>query len=729
MRAFVLSILFVTQAAQAPTPGPIPTTPRQPVTDTYQGTVKVTDDYRWLENPNGPQVKTWAEAQNTRARNYLSKLPFHDAIGARLKALVNDIPASYYALEWRRGQLFALESQPPKNQPFIVTIANVDVRSSQKVLVDPNIINPQGTTAIDFYVPSLDGKYVAVSLSDNGSEEGSVHVYETVTGKEVFEVVPRVNGGTAGGALAWNGDSTGFWYSRYPRGTERPKEDMSFYTQVYFHKLGNRTETDTYEIGKDFPRIAEIALETSADGKFTVARVANGDGGEFAYYLRGVDGQWRQFATYADKIVRSRFGLDGDLYLLSRKDAPHGQILALPLAMPSLDQAKVVVKHDTLFSIDAFEPTTSRLYVIDMVGGPSDLRVFDLAGNMQTTIPLLPVSTVSNVVRTEGDTVLYDNESFIDPPAWFRVASGDVKPVKTSLASSKRLDFSDAEVRRETAISKDGTKVPINLILKKGTRLDHTNPTILLGYGGYGVNMSPGYSALGRFWLDQGVVFAIANLRGGGEFGEEWHLAGNLLNKQNVFDDYIASARYLVEHGYTSRDKLALIGGSNGGLLMGAAVTQRPDLAKAVVSFVGIYDMLRVETQPNGAFNVTEFGSVKDPAQFKALYAYSPFHHVKDGTAYPAMLLTTGVHDPRVEPANSYKMIARLQAATSSKAPILLRVTQSGHGIGSSLDDRLAETTDVDTFILYELAVNYREPKVSSLPATRRLWTGAEAHR
>jgi prolyl oligopeptidase len=714
MRGLALSILLVAQATQAPVPAAIPKTPKQPVTDTYQTTVKVTDDYRWLENLNDPQVKSWADAQNTRARGYLAGLPQHDAIGARLKALVNDIPARFNALVWRGGQLFAIESQPPKNQPFIVRISNVDDRSSQTVLVDPNVINSKGTTAIDFYVPSLDGKYIAVSLSDNGSEEGSVHVFESATAKEVFEVVPRVNGGTAGGSLAWNADSTGYWYSRYPRGTERPKADLSFYTQVYFHKLGTKTETDTYEIGKDFPRIAEIALDTSDDGKCVVARVANGDGGEFAYYLRTMDGKWRQVTKYADKIVRSRFGIDGNLYLLSRKDAPHGKILALPLATPSLDMAKVVVKHDPHFSIDGFEPTKSRLYVIDMVGGPSDLRVFDLAGNMQTTVSVLPVSAVSDVVRTEGDTVLYDNESFIDPPAWFRVGSGDAKPAKTALASAARVDFNDAEVRRETAVSKDGTKVPINLILKKGTPLDRSNPTILLGYGGYGVNMTPYYSALQRFWLDQGVVFAVANLRGGAEFGEEWHLAGNLLHKQNVFDDYIACAQYLVEHGYTSRDKLALIGGSNGGLLMGAVATQRPDLAKAVVSFVGIYDMLRVETQPNGAFNVTEFGTVKDPAQFTALYAYSPYHHVKDGTAYPAMLLTTGVHDPRVEPSNSYKMIARLQAATASKAPILLRVTQSGHGIGSSLDDEIAESTDVDAFILHELGVTYRAPKMSS---------------
>jgi prolyl oligopeptidase len=708
MRSIILSAIFLLQGVQAPAPGPIPPTPRRPVTDTYQNSVKVTDNYRWLENTGNPEVTTWADAQNARARTYLSALPHHQEVAARLKALVSEDPVTYAGIEWRNGQMFALKSQPPKNQPFIVKVESVEDVSTERVLIDPNVINPRGTTAIDFFVPSPDGKYVAVSLSENGTEEGSVHVYETATARERFEVIPRVNGGTAGGSLTWNADSTGFWYSRYPRGNERPKEDMSFFTQIYFHKLGSRTETDTYEIGKDFPRIAEINLATSPDGKTAVARVANGDGGEFAFYVRGADGNWRQLTKYEDKIVQARFGLNGSLYLLSLKDAPHGRILAVPLDQPTLERAKAVVPHDPAFSIESFEPTRGQIYVAGMAGGPSELRVYDLTGRKLQTVPILPVSAVSQLVRTKGDEILYNNESFVDPPSWFRISGPGAKPVKTALGGRSRLDFSDIEVRREYATSKDGTKVPINIILKKGTRLDHRNAAILWGYGGYGVNMTPRFSSPQRFWLDQGGVIAVANLRGGGEYGEEWHLAGNLLNKQHVFDDYIACAQHLIDHGYTAREKLALMGGSNGGLLMGAVATQRPDLAKAVVSFVGIYDMLRVETQPNGAFNVTEFGTVKDPAQFKALYAYSPYHHVTDGTAYPAMLLTTGVHDPRVEPGNSYKMVARLQAATSSSAPVLLRVTQSGHGIGSSLDEQVAEQAGVYTFLLHELNVNYR---------------------
>jgi prolyl oligopeptidase len=267
-------------------------------------------------------------------------------------------------------------------------------------------------------------------------------------------------------------------------------------------------------------------------------------------------------------------------------------------------------------------------------------------------------------------------------------------------------NFDDIEVVREFAKSKDGTKVPINILRKKGIKLDGNNPTLLYGYGGYGINLTPSFNATRRIWFDAGGVYAIANLRGGGEYGEEWHKAGNLTHKQNVFDDFIACAEHLIQRKYTRPEKLAVMGGSNGGLLMGAFLTQRPELAHAVVSRVGIYDMLRVELDPNGVFNTTEFGTVKNLEQFKALYAYSPYHHVRNGTPYPAILMTTGEHDGRVNPAHSRKMIARLQAATSSDNPILLRVSSTtGHGIGSSLSDRIAEQTDIYAFLFKELGV------------------------
>jgi prolyl oligopeptidase len=302
--------------------------------------------------------------------------------------------------------------------------------------------------------------------------------------------------------------------------------------------------------------------------------------------------------------------------------------------------------------------------------------------------------------------VLVSVESYVSPKSWFRYSASDGKLAKVTLGGERKVSFDDAEVVREMAVSKDGTKVPVNIIMKKGTKLDGSNPAILYGYGGYGLSMTPQYSVSRRIWLDHGGIFVVANLRGGGEFGEAWHLAGNLTKKQAVFDDMIGAARHLIARGYTKPERLAAMGGSNGGLLMGAMITQAPELFRAVVSFVGIYDMLRVELTPNGAFNVTEFGTVKDRAQFDALYAYSPQHRVKDGAAYPAVLLASGANDGRVDPYNSRKFVARLQAASTSGRPVLLRLSgNTGHGQGTALGIRIEEFADVYTFLFDQLGM------------------------
>jgi prolyl oligopeptidase len=695
-------------AGRAAEPASPPPTAKKPVTDVYHG-VKVTDDYRWLENWDDPAVRKWSAAQNRHARAWLDALPNRAAIAKRVKELDTDTSPDYFGLRWRGGKLFAMKFQPPKEQPLLITLRSADEPDSARVILDPTRLNPKGTTTIDFYVPSRDGRLVAVSLSEGGSEEGSVHVYDTNSGKERGDVIPRVHGGTAGGSLAWNADGSGFYYTRYPRGTERPKEDLNFYQQVYFHKLGTPTETDTYVIGKDFPRIAEIVLETSEDGRYLLATVANGDGGEFAHYLLGPSDHWTQLTRFTDKITAAVFGHDEALYVLSRQDAPRGKILRLPLAQPKLAEATTVVPESDA-AIMSYLPTANRLYVADLVGGPSQIRVFDRDGKPQKPVPVKPVSSVGQLVRLgDDDNILFRNETFIDPPAWYLFDAARDQVRQTKLVRTSPADFSGIEVVRVFAVSKDGTKVPLNILRRKGTKLDGSNPTLLYGYGGYNISVVPHFRASRSVWLEQGGVYALANLRGGGEYGEAWHLAGNLTRKQNVFDDFIACARYLIDAKYTNPDQFAIEGGSNGGLLMGAALTQHPELFRAVVSHVGIYDMLRVELHPNGAFNVTEFGSVKDPEQFKALFAYSPYHHVKDGTAYPAVLLLTGENDARVDPHNSRKMAARLQAATASKRPVLLRTTSSaGHGVDSSLSERIAEETDVFAFLFDQLGVQYK---------------------
>jgi prolyl oligopeptidase len=337
------------------------------------------------------------------------------------------------------------------------------------------------------------------------------------------------------------------------------------------------------------------------------------------------------------------------------------------------------------------------------------MRVFDSAGRALEAPQLPPVSASGQVVSVGGSDILFSLSTYLDPPAWYRFDAARGKSIRTGMYETSPVKFDDAELVRDFAVSKDGTRVPVNIIRRKGTKLDGTNPVLLYGYGGYGISEKPFFVGSGtRIWLDQGGVFVTASIRGGGEYGEEWHKGGNLTRKQNVFDDFLACAQYLIDHRYTSPGHLAILGGSNGGLLMGAALTQRPDLFRAVVSFVGLYDMLRVELDPNGAFNVTEFGTVQDAEQFKALYAYSPYHHVKDGTAYPAVLFLTGENDHRVNPMESRKMTARLQAANSSSHPILLRTTSNaGHGIGTALDEQIEQDADMYSFVCDQLGIKY----------------------
>jgi prolyl oligopeptidase len=681
----------------------LPATSKKPVTDVYHG-VKVVDDYRWLEDFNDPAVRAWADSENRYSRAYLDALPQRAALYEQLKRLLSYPSPRYRSLARRRDIFFALKQQPPKEQPALVTLASPDDPASERVVVDPNQLDATGTTAIDFYVPSADGKLVAVSLSREGSESGDVHVFDVATGKPLADIIPRVNGGTAGGGLAWNADGSGFYYTRYPRGTERAPADMAFYQQVYFHRLGTKTEDDRYEIGQDFPRIAEIALDASEDGRWILATMANGDGGEFALYLRRPNGEWRQIARLADQVTHAEFGLDGHLYLLSKQNAPRGKILRMALEGGDLAGAQLVVPESTAV-IDGFLPAATKLYVSELVGGPSQVRVFELAGTEHGKVSLDGFVSVGEMVRGKGDELLFESESYAEPPAWHRLNPQSPKAVRTALRYKSPADFSDVQVTREFATSKDGTKVPLNIISRKGTKLDASNPTVLYGYGGYNISLTPVFMVRLRPLLDHGFVYVIANLRGGGEFGEQWHLAGNLTHKQNVFDDFAAAARYLIDHKYTNPARLAIEGGSNGGLLMGAALTQHPEMFRAVVSYVGIYDMLRVELHPNGAFNVTEFGTVKETDQFRALFAYSPYHHVVDGTEYPAVLFLTGDNDPRVDPANSRKMTARLQAS-GTKRPILLRTSSnSGHGIGTALSEQIAEDADVFAFLFDQLSV------------------------
>ncbi len=687
---------------------PLPTvgTESRPVTNSYHGT-SVLDAYQWLEESGTAPVKEWSAQQNARTRVYLDQMSFRDGIAQELLQLRSEESARFSGLRERQGRLLALRFKPPAQQPVLVRLASLEPPTLWRTVFDPNTYNAKGTTTIDWYVPSRDGRLVAVSLSENGSEQGTLHFFEVDTGKELEDRIPRVQYPTGGGSATWLPDNSGVLYTRYPHQGERPESDLNFYQQVWFHKLGTAPEKDRLEIGREFPRIAEIRLDSSTDGRWMVAAVANGDGGDFSHYVRNPSGTWQQLSRFEDGIKSVEIGRDQNLYLVSRDNAPRGKVLKLPLTdrMRPADAREIVPQAKGV--IQELAPADHGLYVSYLIGGPSELVFYPHGKVKPKRIATLPVSAVSGLQSWHGDDVVFGNVSYLQPFAWYTWAPGADKPARTALYLTSPVDFSDVEVVREFATSKDGTKVPLNILRKKGTPLNGNNPTILYGYGGYGITLAPGFDSTRRVWFEAGGVYVVANLRGGGEFGEEWHKEGNLTHKQNVFDDFIAAAEHLIRRGYTSPAQLAVEGGSNGGLLMGAFLTQRPELAHAVVSRVGIYDMLRVELDSNGQFNITEFGTVKDPDQFKALYAYSPYHRVKDGVNYPAVLLTTGENDGRVNPSQSRKMAARLQAASASGRPVLFRSTASaGHGIGSSLKDRIAEQADVYSFLFNELGIN-----------------------
>jgi len=676
----------------------------RPVTDRYHG-VDVSDPYQWLEGADA-DVAAWSRGQNAYARAILDQLPEVDALRSELRAILTAPTIDYWDFHGVGGKLFARRKLPTKQQPELVVMDSPEAAAQARLVYDPTA-GGSAITTFDWFEPSPDGTKVAISISSGGSEAGDLHVVD-LDGKELDEVIPNVQRGTGGGDVAWRADGKGFWYTRYPAAGERPDGDRDFWMQVYWHELGKPVASDTYEMGKDLPKIAEIALATDSRGR-VLATVQNGDGGTFRHYLRAAKGGWTQLDDWNDAIVFAGFGPTADLWLVSRKDAPRGKVLRLDGNHPVLAKAKVIVPEGTDAIVTGYPDTglvatADRLYVVVQQGGPSALRAYTPAGKPAAAPKLPAVASVSQPVVV-GKDLLVSVATFTAPAAVSRIdgKTGALTPI-AALSPPSTVDLSDFEVVRELATSKDGTQVPMSIVWKKGAPKDGSVPCVVNGYGGYGVNQEPGFLESWSPVLTRGVCWVQVNLRGGAELGEAWHQAGALTKKQNVFDDFAAALDELVAKGYTRPERTVIIGGSNGGLLMGALVTQHPDKMRAVVAQVGIYDMLRVERSPNGAFNVTEFGTVTDADQFAALYAYSPYHHVVAGTRYPAILMTTGANDPRVAPWHSRKMVAALQAAQGSDEPILLRTSDSsGHGAGTSMDERIDAGAHIRAFMLSQL--------------------------
>lgn len=679
---------------------PIVRAQRIPVTSTYHG-VDVTEDYRWLEDASSAETIAWTKAQQHRTRAYFDRIPWRDTLRTRVDQLLK-AEMTYLALLSGDSTFFALKMQAPRQQPFLVALTDLDDLATERIVVDPNAIDPAGETTIDFFVPSPDGKRVAVSLSEHGTEDGSLHIYDVESGKVVDEPIPHVN--LMGGSVAWRHDSSAFWYTRCA-------DPAGFRQQVWFREFGGPPDRVDLAGGFADEKIAENFLSTSSDGGWVMDRVQKGDGGEWQVFLRGqgADGEWWQAADVPDKCVHAALGTDA-LFLLSRRDAPHGKVLRLPLTDgATIADATEIVPAGEL-TVEDLAVTRDTVWVVDMDGGPQQVRAFDGEGRPLPRVEIPAVSAVSSysarLAQLGPDRIAWSCESFTDPATWWIAADGE-PPRPTALSTTTPVDLSRYDVTREFATSKDGTRIPLNVIAAPGTPRDGTVPAQLTAYGGYSISLVPRFDPEILLWLEQGGVYVVANIRGGGEFGEEWHQQGRLTSKQNCFDDFIACADYLHDSGITSRERLAIKGGSNGGLLMGAVLTQRPDIARAVAAAVPVMDSLRAETTTNGRFNAPEYGTVEDPESFATLLDYSPYHNVVDGTGYPAVLLTAGENDTRVDAWHAKKMTARLQEATSSQRPVLLRLESTGHSAGS-LDQAADKTTDWYAFLFDQLGLGYR---------------------
>jgi prolyl oligopeptidase len=678
------------------------------VKDTYHGQT-VEDPYRWLETDSA-DTKAWSDGQDKYARGILDHLPGLSTLQGEVKDYVAAPITRYGSFYPAGGKVFARRKLPDKQQAEIVVMDSFEKAADAKLILDP-AAGGDATQYYDWFEPSPDGTKVAVSISTGGSESGSLHILD-LSGKDVEPVIEGVQRGTGGGDVAWTPDSKGIYYTRYPRSGEKPEQERDFWMQLWFHQLGTPESADRYEIGKDFPQIGEVRVETDAKGTVLVV-VQKGDGGIYQHHLKDAKG-WHQITDWDDQVTNAHFGPTGDLWMVSTKGAPRGKLLRMP-ANGTLAKAKVVVPEgkdaiDANFGDIAAVVTKDRVFLTYQTGGPTAVRAFTLAGKPAKSPALSDVSSTFISEFSFGKDMLVYSESYVVPGKFYRLApaTGKVTAI-AAISPTPPVSLDDFEVHRELATSNDGTKVPVNIIWKKGAPKDGSTPCLVTGYGGYGISQGPGFAGYANPLLSRGVCYVSVNLRGGAEFGEAWHKAGALTNKQNVFDDFAAALDYLAAEKYTSPDKTVIMGGSNGGLLMGAMLTQHPEKMKAVVSQVGIYDMLRVELSANGLYNTTEFGTVKDQGQFHALYNYSPYHHVVKGTKFPATLMTTGANDPRVSPWQSRKMVAALQAAQGGDAPILLRTSStSGHGQGMAMNERIATIAHVDAFVLSQLGIDVK---------------------
>ena len=689
-----------------PAPQPEPPMPNRPwpatrvdvVTDTVHDT-KLTDPYRWLEDEKHDDVQAWMTAQDAYARAELGKLPGRAELVERLRALF------YYdaisAPVHRKGRYFYTRKHADKEKTIVYW--KQGEQGAEQVLFDPNTWSTDGSAGLGGWWPSRDGKYVAYAKKQNNSDETVTHVIEVATGKDLADVIS----GTKYSGASWTPDSKGFYYTWVPPVSDTvTTAERPGFAEVRFHKLGTDPEADP--VVREATRNPQTFLGggVSWDGRWLLATVQHGWNSSDIYFkdARKPNAPW---TTLVEK-VDANFSVDvwrDQFYVTTNDGAPRYRVFKVDPRRPARAAWKEIVRQSDA-TLTGTDVVGGRLILNYLRNAATEVVVHDLDGKRVRQIDLPPLGSSGGISGVpDEDTGYFSYTSFTEPQVIYRTS---IKTGKVAEWARIKLPIDTSNMTAEQVFypSKDGTKISMFIIRRKDAAKTGKNPTILYGYGGFNVNLTPGFASSRAVWLERGGVYAIPNLRGGGEYGEEWHRAGMLLAKQNVFDDYIAAAEYLIAEGWTSPAHLAIQGGSNGGLLVGAAMTQRPELYKAVVCSVPLLDMLRYHLFGSGKTWIPEYGSAEDPAQFKALYAYSPYRRAVDAgaTKYPAMLFASADHDDRVDPMHARKLAAVVQANQQGDAPVLLRIERNaGHGGADMVKQQVEAVADQLAFLASQL--------------------------
>lgn len=670
--------------------------------DTYHG-VEVPDPYRWLEDDYSPETAAWVEAQNKVTFAYLEKIPYRADILARIRE-VNDYPR--YSAPYRKGENFFFRmNEGQQNQDVLYVQKGLD--GTPEVLLDPNTWSEDATVRLTLFSLSKDGRYAVYGISKSGSDWQEYKVIEIATKKTLPDTLEWIK---VSGA-SWAGD--GFFYSRYPappKGRELSAANENH--QVFFHRLGT-SQADDVLVFEDAANPQRFhTVETTEDERFAILTVSDRGTGKKgnSIHVRDLSKGEKEFrpviGTIGDDTFEVVDNVGGNLLIRTDRKAPNGRIVLVDPTKPDESNWQAIVAERPGQPIESATTAGGKLFVSYLEDVSARAYVYSLDGKLENEIDVPRFGTVSGFAGNRDDKfVFYTFTSFSVPPTIYRYDIAEGRSAVYRQAQVPGYDPDSYESKQVFYTSKDGTRVPMFLVHRKGIALDGNNPTLLYGYGGFNITVAPGFSATRLPLLDQGFVYASANLRGGGEYGEQWHEAGTKLKKQNVFDDFIAAAEWLIANKYTSPSKLAIQGGSNGGLLVGAVMNQRPELFRVAIPQVGVMDMLRFHKFTIGWNWIADYGSSDDPEQFEALYAYSPLHNIREGVGYPATLITTADHDDRVVPAHSFKYAATLQEKASRENPVLIRIeTKSGHG-ASSLQKAQETLADIYAFVMHNLGV------------------------